>query len=298
MPEPSDRVSLDEASPRSLLFERLRLAVGVEVLDDGYARGDTSLGGINRGGLFGGQMVAQSLSACAHTLPAQAAPDSIHVNFLGTSQSGVPVDFRVERVRDGRALQHRDVRGYQNGSLILHANLVSSIPNPGLNWQEATMPEVGLPDTSPGAPRPWAQGLGWDVFQAVHPKGAQEHSALPLWIRSLVALDDIWLRSAAVAFWSDYGLNWAARATHDAVADQPGSSVSATHGLWFHRPTRIERWHLFDAHTRSLSGNQGFVRASVFDSDGELVASVDQGVFFRSTRSDLTRAVDAGQSTS
>jgi acyl-CoA thioesterase II len=298
VPERSDETSLDEASHRSDLLERLRLAVGVEVLADGHARGDTSLGGINRGGLFGGQMVAQSLSACAHSLPAEAAPDSIHVNFLGTSQSGVPVDFRVERVRDGRALQHRDVRGYQDGSLILHAVVVSSVPNPGLNWQKPTMPEVGLPDTSPLAPRPWAQGLGWGVFQIVHPSGTEERPALPLWIRSLVALDDIWLRSAAIAFWSDYGLNWAARATHDAVVDQPGSSVSATHGLWFHRPTRVERWHLFDVHTRSLSGNQGFVRASVFDSEGELVASVDQGVFFRTARSNLARGMDAGQSTS
>jgi acyl-CoA thioesterase len=226
-------------------------------------------------------MVAQSLSACAHTLPAEAEPDSIHVNFLGTSHSGVPVDFRVERVRTGGALQHRDVRGYQQDSLILHATVVSSIPNPGLNWQRAPMPEVGLPDTSPDAPRPWAQALGWGAFQVVHPHGDGERAVFPLWIRSLVAVDDIWLRSAALAFWSDYGMNWAARATHDAV-NGAGSSVSATHGLWFHRPTRIERWHLFDVHTRSLSGNQGFVRASLFDEDGGLVVSVDQGVFFRS----------------
>jgi len=122
-----------------------------------------------------------------------------------------------------------------------------------------------------------------------------ERPAFPLWIRSRVALDDIWLRSASVAFWSDYGMNWAARATHDAVADNAGSSVSATHGLWFHRPPRIERWHLFDVHTRSLSGNQGFVRASVFDGTGGLVASVDQGVFFRARASQpASRAGAAG----
>jgi acyl-CoA thioesterase-2 len=260
----------------------MRLAVGVEVLAEDRARGDTSLGGIERPGLFGGQMVAQSLSACAHTVPVDAVPDSIHVNFLGNSRAGAPIDFRIERVRDGRALQHRDVRGYQEDAPILHATIVSSMPSEGLNWQRAPIPDVGPPDTSPMAPRPWAQGLGWGAFEIVHPSGDGERPDFPLWIRARVPSDDAWLQCAAVAFWSDYGMNWAARADHDAIAG-PMSSVSATHGLWFHRPARVDQWHLFDARAHSFCGNQGFVRASLFDGDGWLVASVDQGVFIART---------------
>jgi acyl-CoA thioesterase-2 len=269
-----------DPSPNALAL--LRLAVGVEVVDEDHARGDTSLGGTERPGLFGGQMVAQSLSACAHTVPVGAVPDSIHVNFLGNSRAGAPIDFRIERVRDGRALQHRDVRGYQEDRPILQASIVSSIPSEGLNWQLASHPEVGAPDTSPTAPRPWTQVLGWGAFEMVYPSGEGERPDFPLWFRAKVASEDAWLQSAAVAFWSDCGMNWAARADHIAIAG-PMSSVSATHGLWFHRPTRVEQWHLFDAHSHSFFGNQGFVRASLFDGEGRLIATVDQGVFIART---------------
>jgi acyl-CoA thioesterase II len=258
----------------------LRLVVGVEVLSEGRARGDTSTGGVERRGLFGGQMVAQALSSCAHTVSEGSVPDSIHINFLGASQSGTPIDFHVERVRDGRALQHRDVRGYQDGQAILHASVVSSGPSPGLDWQLVSMPGVGGPDTSPLAPTPWAQGLGRGLFEVVHPVGDPGGRSFPLWIRSTVAVEDEWLRSATVAYWSDFGMNWSARETHDGLAGAV-SSVSATHGLWFHRRAQPDRWHLFDVQTHSFSGNQSFVRASLFDADGGLVASVDQGVFIR-----------------
>jgi acyl-CoA thioesterase-2 len=263
-------------------MDSLRAAVGVEVVGDGLARGDTTWGGVERRGLFGGQMVAQALSACAHTVPEGFVPDSIHVNLLGASQSGVPIDFRVERVRDGRALQHRDVRGYQDGQPILHASVVSSGPSDGIDWQLAAMPLVGEPDTSPLAPLAWAHVLGRGLFEVVHPAGDGERKSFPLWVRSVVPIEDPWLQRAAVAFWSDFGMNWSARETHDALAG-PISSVSATHGLWFHRSTRPEAWHVFDVHTHSISGNQVFVRASLFSAAGELVASVDQGVFIRRT---------------
>jgi len=205
-------------------------------------------------------MVAQALSACAHTVPPLAVPDSIHIDFLGSSRAGVPIDFRVERVRDGRALQHRDVRGFQEGTAILHASVVSSIPSAGLDWQRVSMPDVGEPDTSQSAPRPWAHGLGWGIFDIVHPAGGEERPSMPLWVRSPIAVEDDWLRSAAVAFWSDYGMNWVARETHTGLAGLV-SCTSATHELWFHRPTSVDRWHLFDVHAQLFWGNQAFVRA-------------------------------------
>lgn|GEM_PF-387727 len=277
---PEESPPVVERPPDALAL--LRLAVGVEVLAEDRARGDTVLGSVGRRGLFGGQMVAQSLSACAHTVPAGAVPDSIHVNFLGNSVAGTPIDFRVERVRDGRALQHRDVRGYQDDVPILHAMIVSSMPSEGLNWQRPSIPDVGPPDDSSTAPRPWAQALGWGAFEVVFPRGEGTPPDFPLWIRARAIPEDAWLQAAVVAFWSDFGMNWAARVDHDALAG-PIASVSATHGLWFHRATRVDQWHLFDARSDSFSGNQAFVRALLFAGDGQLVASVDQGVFIPRT---------------
>jgi acyl-CoA thioesterase-2 len=229
-------------------------------------------------------MIAQSLAACAHTVPAGAVPDSIHADLLRTGQSGEPVDFRVERIRDGRALQHRDVRGYQDGKLIVHATVVSSVPADGLDWQHTAMPEVAAPDTSPEAPGSWGRNLGWGVFEVAHPAAddGAEPPHHPLWIRSSIELpDDPWLHGAVKAFWSDFGMNFTARATHNELDDAQVSSLSASHAVWFHRRVPTHVWHLFSTETVSLVGNQGFVRATLHDAGGGLAASILQSVYVR-----------------
>jgi acyl-CoA thioesterase II len=262
----------------------LRTLVGVDPVDESHARGETGPAGARRGGLFGGQMIAQCLSACAHTVPLESVPDSLHANLLRAGRMGEPVQFCVDRVRDGRALQHREVRGYQGDDLIVQAAVVASIPVAGLDWQRPLEPRVTAPETPPRSTTPWAESLGRGVFEVAHPVplDGSPPPAHPLWMRSAVELpDDPWLHGAVRAYWSDFGMNWAARATHNRLDPEPVSSVSATHSVWFHRPTRTHEWHLLDVHTESLFSNQAFVQAHLFHGDGALSASISQGVFVR-----------------
>jgi len=244
---------------------------------------------VERGGLFGGQMMSQALAACAHTVPPGAVPDSIHANLLSGGSSGAPIEFRVERVRDGRALQHRDVRGYQDGTLIVHAAVVSSMPATGGDWQAEPPREVPPPNPqAPGGQVSFASTLGWGAFEVLHPDGheADVDSWLPLWQRSTVDLPyDPWLYGAIVVFWSDYGMNGTARETHDEVVGEGTSSVSATHSVWIHRRSDPRQWHVLDASTQSLNGNQGYVAGTLHCASGALVASFGQGVFIRRPRS-------------
>ena len=241
----------------------LRAVVGVEPIDESTARGRTDFGVVERGGLFGGQMVSQALASCAHTVAPGSVPDSIHANLLGGGASGEPIEFRVDRVRDGAALQHRDVRGYQAGRIIVHAAVVSAIPVEGADWQAGARPPVGSAER-------WARrlpGRGPATSGGVRSRWctprATRRGSIP-GIRSGCASvtevpDDPWLHGAVVAFWSDYGMNGATRATHEEVAG-PTSSVSATHSVWIHRRSRPRDWHLLDVAVGSLSGNQGFVQ--------------------------------------
>src|ERR1700689_4953047 len=146
----------------------LRELVGVHPLDESRSRGETAPARAQQGGLFGGQMIAQCLSACAHTVPPGAVPDSLHANLLRRGRLGEPVQFCVERVRDGRSLQHREVRGYQGDELIVQTTVVSSIPVNGLDWQRPLEPEVAPPELSPATPTRWAQNLGHGVFEVTH----------------------------------------------------------------------------------------------------------------------------------
>jgi acyl-CoA thioesterase II len=270
--------------PDSLEF--LTAVVGVEVVDDATTLGRTDFGVVERGGLFGGQMISQALASCAHTVRLGSVPDSIHADLLGGGSSGEPIEFRVETVRDGGALQHRDVRGYQKGALMVHATVVAAMPVSGADWQADSAPVPEAPTVATTAPPPMASSLGWGAFEVVHPDGheAGVDSWHPLCMRSVSEIPaDPWLHGAVIAFWSDYGMNGAARVTHAEVAE-PVSSVSATHSLWIHRRTLLRDWHILDAETLSLSGNQGFVRATLSDHSGGLVASIAQGVFIRRPR--------------
>src|SRR5439155_11422355 len=136
-------------------------------------------------------------------------------------------------------------------------------------------------------PAIWAEGLGRGVFEVASPEPQgdrpnHEPPAHPLWLRSAVSLpDDPWLHGAVEAFWSDFGMNWAARSTHHLLSPDPVMSVSATHSLWFHRPTRTGDWHLLEVNAESIFGNQAFVQAALFHTGGRLAMSIAQGVFVR-----------------
>jgi acyl-CoA thioesterase II len=266
----------------------IRAAVGVEVGADGIAYGRTDLGGVERQGVYGGQLVAQALSAAGRTAPSGSVPDSIHAYLIGASLTGEPVAYHVEAIRDGRALQHRRVRGVQDGKLVLEATVVSTMPADGADWQAPVRPPAGAPDLRPDAPTAMYAFLGWNVFDIVAPATVDDIAPPdhPFWLRSRVdAGDDPWLWGAVHVFWSDLGLNGAARFLHDDVAG-PTSSVSANHAVWLHRRASPGDWHLFDVAPVSLAGNQGYVHGALFHESGALVASVNQRVFIRRPPSD------------
>ena len=262
----------------------LRRLVGVEPVDDDRAIGSTNDGGRGALGIFGGQMIAQCVSAGVHTVPPDAVPDSVHANLLSGGTSGEPIEFRIERVRDGRTLRHRDVRGYQGGTIVVHATVAWTLPSEGIDWQRPTMPEVAPPEPAADAPSAWGGHLGAGVFEIAHPAGAEGDPPPihPIWVRAIEPVPDVaWLHAASVAYWSDFGMNRTTREMHHQLDPRPVFSLSAHHSLWFHRPTRADAWHLFDPHPQSLAGNQGFVQAGIFDTAGRLVASAVQGVYVR-----------------
>ncbi|ODV60882.1 Thioesterase/thiol ester dehydrase-isomerase, partial [Ascoidea rubescens DSM 1968] len=80
--------------------------------------------GANRG-IFGGTLIAKSLLSAARTLPVNVQTGtsdfkqhSIHNTFVLGGDSSIDLQFRVERIRDGRNFVTREVKAYQNGAVI------------------------------------------------------------------------------------------------------------------------------------------------------------------------------------
>jgi acyl-CoA thioesterase-2 len=52
--------------------------------------------------------------------------------------------------------------------------------------------------------------------------------------------------------------------------------ASLDHALWFHRPFRMDEWHLYVQESPAASGGRGFARGTIYAQGGRLVASVAQ----------------------
>jgi acyl-CoA thioesterase-2 len=46
--------------------------------------------------------------------------------------------------------------------------------------------------------------------------------------------------------------------------------------MWFHRPTKVDQWHLYVQESPSAQGGRGLSFGKIFDQAGNLVASLAQ----------------------
>jgi len=92
-------------------------------------------------------------------------------------------------------------------------------------------------------------------------------------------------RQCILAGISDYGFLGAALLPHGR-SFQKGISLAASldHSIWFHHDFDLGDWMLFSIDSPMAHGARGFVRGSIFDRAGKLVASVAQEGLLRLPR--------------
>jgi acyl-CoA thioesterase len=69
-------------------------------------------------GVFGGQVIAQSLVAAGKTISSPLGLHSQHCYFVLPALASPPIEFHVERLRDGRSYATRLVRAVQRDKVI------------------------------------------------------------------------------------------------------------------------------------------------------------------------------------
>jgi acyl-CoA thioesterase-2 len=243
------------------------------------------------GGLYGGQIVAQSLRAAGLTVEDGFAVHSLRAYFIRRGDQDEPVRYEVERLRNGRSFCTRRVVARQATGAIL--NLEASFQTP-----------EGVVDVQPVGPPPGVPG----------PEGLEESAWSTAFVRAFVPDDAVggrrdgggraaaWLRvtddfgddaalhAAAFAYLSDDIPTDAVVRVHPLWAlpeDERWKvqfSASLDHTIWFHRPMRADRWHLHDFTCHSFVGNRGLALGHVFDEAGMHVATIAQEVLLRDAR--------------
>ena len=231
------------------------------------------------GRTFGGMVVAQALHAATLTVPDTLPLHSLHAYFLRPSLPGVPSVHTVEHVRDGRSFSTRAVVTEAQGKEVFRMMCSFHQDEEGEEYQLPLAAGVAPPEEIPKV-----EGLfPFDVREV----GASERradgsfeSTRRCWVKSRQPLSaDSSMHACLLAYLSDMTgasfrpLSMTEWGTH--------TDASLDHALWFHRPARVDEWHLFDFQAVANAGGRATVRATMHSEAGELRMSMAQELLIR-----------------
>ncbi len=235
------------------------------------------------GGLYGGQIVAQSLRAAAATVDPGFLVHSLHAYFIRTGDASQPIRFEVDRLRNGRSFVTRQVVARQPVGAIFTVAVSFQTPEGGPEVQTATMRDVPGPDA--GTSETWSA-----VFDRRFVPN-DEPGRATAWLKMTTPMgDDPLLHACALAYESDDLPTDAVvslhpdRPAHRDFEHYPFFSASLDHSIWFHRPFRADEWLLHDLTSHALMSSRGLALGHVFTADGLHVATVTQEALLRPSR--------------
>ncbi|MBE7204636.1 MAG: acyl-CoA thioesterase II [Parafilimonas terrae] len=286
----------------------LAARLGVAPLDRDVFRGFCPPSSWRR--IFGGLVIGQSIAAMARTVEARPL-HSLHAYFLIAGNPAVPIDYAVERLRDGGSFSTRRCVGSQGGQAIVtvtasfqkvetglsHADRMPDVPSPEdladeaeiLRRFGAEMPKPALRYLA--APRPVEiRPVALRQFLRLEPPGRDGGQAV--WMRCRARLPaDLALRAAALGYMSDMTLLDAALLHHRRSVFDPTLQVaSLDHAMWVHEPDLPDGWMLYVEDSPWSGGGRGLARGRFFGRDGALLASVAQEGLIRQRLSELSDA--------
>ncbi|MEM8561641.1 MAG: acyl-CoA thioesterase II [Pseudomonadota bacterium] len=245
--------------------------------------------------VYGGQVLAQAISAAVSTVADNRVIHSQHAYFLRPGDVKEPIVFEVERARDGGSFSSRRVTALQKGKPILVTSMSFQQPSHGDEYQ-VDAPYAPPPESLPSERQLHIESgqldesfmitTGEDLdIRVVEP--IDWHNLKPrapvlqAWMKTAAAVPEApGLHHALLAYLSDAFLLDVCLITEGRRFDDGDWQIaSLDHALWFHAPFRVDDWLLHQVETERISGGRGLARGSFYNREGVMVAStVQQGV--------------------
>ncbi|UBM58146.1 acyl-CoA thioesterase II [Marinilongibacter aquaticus] len=253
--------------------------------------------------VFGGQVLAQSLSAAYKTVPEDRIAHSFHAYFILGGDIAIPIDYEVEDLRNGGSFTTRRVVAKQNGEVIFIASFSFQKVQEGFDHQ-VDMPDVAGPEnlkSDEDFAKRYKLFVPQSLFEAIHSRpfdfkpvekvSITDTKTKPpfkhIWFKAKETIDGpLSLHQRLLAYVSDYNLLQTATLPHTKGPIPKDLFIaSLDHAMWFHRDFRIDEWLLYALDSPSASNSRGFTRGNIFTQNGKLVASVVQeGLIRKRTR--------------
>ncbi|MAB99316.1 MULTISPECIES: acyl-CoA thioesterase II [Pseudomonas] len=277
----------------SQVLEELVALLSLENIEENLFRGVSQDLGFRQ--LFGGQVLGQCISAASQTVEDARHVHSLHGYFLRPGDSTLPVVYQVDRVRDGGSFSTRRVMAIQKGQPIFTCSASFQYDEEGFNHQ-TQMPDVVGPENLKSETELVAE------IAHLLPERMRERalSQKPIEIRPVTQCNPfapevmepvkyVWFRADGtlpdipaihkyiLGYASDFNLLTTSMQPHGVSVWQKHMQVaSLDHSLWFHANLRMDDWLLYAMDSPWAGNARGFSRGSVFNRQGQLVASVAQ----------------------
>jgi acyl-CoA thioesterase-2 len=221
---------------------------------------------------FGGQLISQALVAAGRTVSGDRAVHAVNAHFIRGGNVKEPIEYRVERHRDGRAFANRQVTALQDGQELFV--MLAAFQDWGKGLEHAVeVPDVPFPDTLPPLGDHF---MGYedrlkmfvDALKPIDMRYANDPSWIlkgtgeklthnRVWMKSDGDLpDDPLIHVAVMGYSSDttvldsiittHGLSWGL----DRIV-----AATVNHSIWFHRPFRFDDWTLYATESPSTANS-------------------------------------------
>jgi len=253
-------------------------------------RADTERFSDERPRLFGGLVLAQAAIAAGRTVD-DASMHSLHAYFLRGGVAGDPVEYHVERVRDGRTFKSRRVLVRQQGLAICDVTTSFARHEEGIAHQEP-MPAAPDPETLRDArdayPEPdgtqWPLGpVEWRLVEPPDTKAKPgESTKVREWARMRAPLPaDPVLHAAALVFISDAGSFAGIERRYGWENMEFRASASLDHAFWLHHPVFFDGWILMVTDTPVAYSARALTYRQFYTRGGLHIASMSQEAVVR-----------------
>ncbi|MGB6246677.1 acyl-CoA thioesterase [Gordonia sp. (in: high G+C Gram-positive bacteria)] len=243
---------------------------------------------------FGGQLLGQGVVAAGRSITKGAPPvHALHAHFIRGGDVSKPLEYHIDRYRDGRAFANRQVTAKQDGEVVFTMLVAFQDNSAGLE-HAVEIPEVPYPEELPPLE---ARFKGYedkieafvnalrpvDIRFANDPTWVMKETGEKLnhnraWMKADGVLpDDPLMHVGAMAYSSDttvldsiittHGLSWGIDRLFAATVN---------HSMWFHREFRFDEWMLYATESPVAAGSRGIGSGRFFKRDGTLATSVVQ----------------------
>ena len=235
---------------------------------------------------FGGATLGCAALAAARTCDGRSL-HSLHAYFLKRVPAEVPVEFRVERLSDGRRFSHRRVQVRHQDRVLCEVSASFAAAQQGASHQDVVLgpsvprPEALMPDVE------LAKLLGWEGTPPPvewrwieYPERELTPGEAPIcrgWARPRTPLvGDAAMHAAALVYLTDWASQGAVQRRHGAAAFPFQHFASLDHAVWVHRPALWDDWWLITARNDVAAGGLALTHREIYTVKGELIATIHQ----------------------